>query len=460
MTNFNDVDVLVSRWLETTAPTREPEHLLDEVLSSVERTRRRPAWRIPERWIPMQTTLRWQPAPRLVPLLLVALLIVALVAVVAFVGGPRRLPLPTGPADNGQIAFVSDGQLWLAAPDGSSRHAITSGPLVQGAPRWSRDGTKVAYLTFEADPTAGQVHADGLLRLVVADADGGHPATIIQDVKWMRYVDFSPDARRIAYSYFADDATTYQHERIEIAATDGSGTPTRIGDPRLGAFYPAFSPDGGRIAFLSDHYPDLCDQGDCYNEKSFGLHVMNADGTDIRTLAHGTTQPLLAPAVDRWAPVMDWSRDGSKVLFTGVRSEAGATPGLYVVNADASSEPQRIETGSAFAYGGTYSPTGDQVAYVRKTGDGWEAVVADADGAHAEVIATSTSRFAPRWSPDGRSLAVVDPIEGSTADVRIIPTDGQGQVVTISIAIGLAGGDPLAPLAAGIDQISWQRIAP
>ena len=53
----------------------------------------------------MQTTLRWQPAPRLVPLVLIALLIVALVAAVAYVGAQRRLPLPTGPAANGQIAY-------------------------------------------------------------------------------------------------------------------------------------------------------------------------------------------------------------------------------------------------------------------------------------------------------------------------------------------------------------------
>src|SRR5262245_66177889 len=154
MKTYGDVDLLVSRWLEATAPTREPEHLLDDVLTSVERTNRRPAWRIPERWIPMQTTLRWQPSPRLVPLLLVAVLIVALVAVAAFVGGQRGLPLPTGLAANGQIAYTSDGQLWLADADGSNPHAITSDSLVKGVPTWSRDGTKVAYLALDAS-TAG-----------------------------------------------------------------------------------------------------------------------------------------------------------------------------------------------------------------------------------------------------------------------------------------------------------------
>jgi Tol biopolymer transport system component len=460
MKPYSDLDVLVSRWLEATAPTREPEHLLDDVLASVGHTRRRPAWRIPERWIPMQTTLRWQPVPRLVPVVLVGLLIVALLAAALFVGSPRRLPLPTGLAANGQIAYASEGQLWLANADGTNPHAITSDALVNGVPHFSRDGTKIAYLTFGADPTAGRVHADGRASLIVADADGRNPVPIIEGVKWTRYVDFSPDAKWIAYSYFADNATTYQHDRIEIAPTDGSAKPVRIGDPDLGAFYPAFSPDGGRIAFLSDHYPDLCDQGDCYEEKSFGLHVMNADGTDATVLVHGTTQPLLAPAVDRWAPIVDWSPDGTHILFTGVDARKGAIPGLYVVDSKVGPQPSRVDTGPGLAYGATYSPAGDQIAYVREADAGWEAVVADVGGGNARVVATGISRFAPQWSPDGRSIAVVDPISGSTASVRIVPLDGQGPEHTIRLALDGPADDPLAPTLAGIDQISWQRLAP
>ena len=51
MTARDDFDRHVAAWLSTDAPTSEPEHLLGEVLARTARTRRRSAWRIPERWI-------------------------------------------------------------------------------------------------------------------------------------------------------------------------------------------------------------------------------------------------------------------------------------------------------------------------------------------------------------------------------------------------------------------------
>ncbi|HEU5224568.1 MAG TPA: hypothetical protein VFV29_02085, partial [Actinomycetota bacterium] len=53
MTVRDDLDRHVAAWLTADAPTSPPEHLLGEVLAQTARTRRRPAWRIPERWIQM-----------------------------------------------------------------------------------------------------------------------------------------------------------------------------------------------------------------------------------------------------------------------------------------------------------------------------------------------------------------------------------------------------------------------
>ena len=456
MKTYDDTDVLVSRWLEATAPTREPEHLLGDVLRDVERTGRRPAWRIPERWFSMDTAARLRTVPRIAPIF-VALLLLLLLAVAAYVlvGSRPKLPPPIGPADNGRIAYVSNGQLWLSGPDGSNAHPVTSSTLVEGVPLWSRNGTKVAFLAF--DPATSGLEA--VASLIVADGTGGDPVTIVEGVKGMRYVDISPDSTRIAFSYFAQDVSTTQKDRINIAPTDMSAKPMRVG-ANMSAFYPAFSPDGGRIAFVSDHYPDVCGSDDCVGKYSFGLHVMNADGTGVHVLAQAGIQPLMDTGVDRWAPVVDWSPDGTQILFTGVEAPAYADPGLYVVPADGSSPPRRLDTGDGVAYGGSYSPAGDQIAYVRATREGWDAVVANADGSGARVITNGISRFAPRWSPDGHSIAVVDPILGLTATVRVIPVDGKGQAATIPIALPAPADDDAAPTTFGIDQISWQRLAP
>ena len=52
----------VSDWLHADAEHRVPEHL-DAVLRRTRTERQRPAWSSLERWLPVQTTLRFTPAP-------------------------------------------------------------------------------------------------------------------------------------------------------------------------------------------------------------------------------------------------------------------------------------------------------------------------------------------------------------------------------------------------------------
>ena len=61
-----------------------------------------------------------------------------------------------------------------------------------------------------------------------------------------------------------------------------------------------------------------------------------------------------------------------------------------------------------------------------------------------------------RWSIQLK----VSTVTGPTATVGIIPVDGPGPVRTIRLALREAAEDPFAPRTLGIDQISWQRLAP
>ena len=105
MTARDEYDRHLSAWLAAEAPAREPEHLLGEVLARTARTRRRPAWRIPERWISMSAiTSRVAPPPG-VPWRAIALtaLLIALIAGAVLVAGSlrHRVAPPFGPAANG-----------------------------------------------------------------------------------------------------------------------------------------------------------------------------------------------------------------------------------------------------------------------------------------------------------------------------------------------------------------------
>ena len=74
----------------------------------------------------------------------------------------------------------------------------------------------------------------------------------------------------------------------------------------------AWSPDGGRIAFMRQR------------DGIWEVYVMTADGSGQRRLTRGNALPS-APA---------WSPDGRKIAFTG-RATSGNIE-IYVVNADGS----------------------------------------------------------------------------------------------------------------------------
>ena len=110
---------------------------------------------------------------------------------------------------------------------------------------------------------------------------------------------------------------------------DGSN-PTRLTDSDAWDYWPSWSPDGDRIAFVRS-------TGD------FDLWLMNADGTEQR--------PLLG------RPTMDsqpaWSPDAAQIVFT-CEVEATGSEEICVMDADGSGV--RVLTDYEAGLGGAGSP--------------------------------------------------------------------------------------------------------
>src|SRR4051812_28777281 len=149
-------------------------------------------------------------------------------------------------------------------------------------PAWSPDGTTIA---------AARASSSSQREIVALPAAGGTPRTLTSgsydaDPAW------SPDGTRLAFTR-VEITGTQAIARVMVAGADGSGA-------RVLAAYatqPAWSPDGARIAFAStaDHNGQTCFE-DCSD--SAEIHVIGADGTGERRLT-ATTADDGAPA---WSP--------------------------------------------------------------------------------------------------------------------------------------------------------------
>ena len=140
------MDRALADWLRD-GPDQGPREGLERALAAARQVSQRPAWAIPERWLPMQLTM--QRAPTMRPVLLlatVALLIMALLGAAILIGSQRRLPEPFGPARNGAIAFVRDGDLFIADGLAGASRPLVSGAERDVAPAFSQQGDRIAFI--------------------------------------------------------------------------------------------------------------------------------------------------------------------------------------------------------------------------------------------------------------------------------------------------------------------------
>ena len=197
---------------------------------------------------------------------------------------------------------------------------------------------------------------------------------------------------------FGDFDGTFQIFSIN---PDGSGKTNLSNGPGddTGA---QWSPDGSRIAFVSDR------------DGNGEIYVMDADGAGQTNLSNGPEDE----STPRWSP------DGSRILFERQR---GASPGLYVMDANGSNVTQVTEyLGTPNFHAFAWSPNGSQIAFESEEDGTVEIYVVNADGSD-EVNLSSNPAYDqfPTWSPDGSQLAFTSD-RGGDFDIYVMNADGSG----------------------------------
>jgi len=448
MSGTPDLDRRITAWLDDRAVSQAPDDLLGETLARTSRLARRPAWRIPERWIPMPITLRLAVVPRALVYLLVLALLLAMLAAGGLVTGSLRhaqasVLLPTGPARNGLIAYGILGDIWVMDQHGDVRTQLTSGTDLDYVGVWSPDGTQLAYwsLGFSGDPSdATQVQAairGGQASVKVIRADGSDPRTLASGLIWPSDcgtdMSWSPDSSAIAFARTTVDNGLVNE--VDIVAI-GGGQPRQVASHAL---TPAWSPDGTTIAYLDDLYLHTPDGTPAMGR---GVSLVPAEGGDSRPVSRAVGDGCAFNEPQ-------WSNDGRQVVFYG---GSDGVHDVYVARSDGTGEVA-IATDPADEYWPRWSPDNTRIAFDRVVLSQFNApqfVLTDPDGGNQVMLdhPPLSPRY-PTWSPDGTLLLgmTMDASFGDTTGLILV--DVAGAVPPVTIETGPLWGDP-----------AWQRLAP
>jgi Tol biopolymer transport system component len=165
---------------------------------------------------------------------------------------------------------------------------------------------------------------------------------------------------------------------------------------------PTFSPNGNRVAFMSDRAKGFSDEAIWEGTVSGGVHQVtfppDASGGDD------------APA---------YLADGSAIIFTSWRNGHG---GLGQARVPFGKATVLLTAADRDYLDPAPGPAG-QLAYTQRQGEVENIYLGAADGSAGRALTTFNDARQPAWSPDGKSLLFISPHAG-TFDLWMVPAAG------------------------------------
>ncbi len=234
---------------------------------------------------------------------------------------------------------------------------------------------------------------DELFELVVADADGFNPQTVVRNTQPILSPAWAPDGRRLAYVSFATGRSNIIVQDLFTGQTEVVSSSRGIN----GA--PAWSPDGRRLAVSLSRggSPDIW--------------VIDVDSGQHEQLTHHwsiSTEPA-------------WSPDGERIYFT---SDRAGRPQIHVMNADGSNMERVTFEGR---YNARASLARDErfLAVVHSDGDNdFRIAIHDRETERLRVLSNGRLDESPSFAPNG-SMVLYGARENGRGVLAAVSADGR-----------------------------------
>ena len=280
--------------------------------------------------------------------------------------------------------------------------------LAKGGGGGTKGGTKILFESARK----GRGYGDSELYSMNADGSGVTALTGGNNAIYGASV--SADGSRIAFSALRNGGAD-----VFIMNGDGTMQTNLTKSSPSDEIWPALSPDGSKIAFISNRAGG-----------GFGLYIMSVSAPNAQPI-------LVSQGIADFHSA--WSTDGTKLVFT---DEGNGNRDIAVVDANGANKVYLTGGVGSSDDDPSWSPNGSKIAFTSNRSGKAEIWVMDANGANPTQLTFSPGASEARhatWSPDGSKIlfASFNDTDPANSEIEVMnAADGSGRTnLTNSAAI-------------------------